>query len=390
MPTLATVPLENLLEPRGRGSLKKPLLSTDQGDPEQRNGGPRHLYISPALYVTPVQAPIPEYCSTDPLSPSPYVANHKRRRGGHETRRVGADEVEELHEGGGFCLEEEVGDNFVNEDLNASDDADDGDNDDDDDDDDDVFRDPRSEAMSVGSEAEANDFGVGRQIESCSFVSAPGEFFDADDGFSSDGSFSNIPSCGSRVESELRATRLSILEEIERRKTAEQNLVLMRSQWERISSLMSLAGLKFPAPPTASDNMQLQNNSIDQFSQEVVVTRFVAEAIGRGQARAEAEEAAAVIIESKDQEILRLRDRLQYYETVNHELSQRKLVEVARRQQERKKSRWRWIWSFMGLSIVLGASFVAYSCTPHTSKYPSSLNSGDQTDTSSCISPSDT
>ncbi|KAL0384691.1 UNVERIFIED_CONTAM: hypothetical protein Sradi_2863400 [Sesamum radiatum] len=177
--------------------------------------------------------------------------------------------------------------------------------------------------MSVGSEAGANDFGGGRQIESCSFVSAPGEFFDADDGFSSDGSFSNIPSCGSRVESELRTTRLSILEEIERRKAAEENLILMRSQWERISNLMSQAGLKLPAPPTV---MQLDNNSIDQFSQEVVVARFVAEAIGRGQARAEAEEAAATIIDSKDQEILRLRDRLQYYETVNHELSQRKLV----------------------------------------------------------------
>ncbi|KAL2254243.1 UNVERIFIED_CONTAM: hypothetical protein Sindi_0219000 [Sesamum indicum] len=184
MPTFATVPLENLLEPGARGSLKKPLLRTRQGDPkpdpDQRNGGPRHLYISPALYVTPVQAPIPEYCSTDPLSPSPYVVNHKRRRGGHETRRVGADEVQELQEAGGFSLEveveEEVGDNFVNEDLNANDDVDDGD------DDDEVFRDPRSEAMGVGTEGEANDFGVGRRIESCSFVSAPGEFFDADDG----------------------------------------------------------------------------------------------------------------------------------------------------------------------------------------------------------------
>ncbi|KAL0364932.1 UNVERIFIED_CONTAM: hypothetical protein Sangu_0590800 [Sesamum angustifolium] len=386
MPTFATVPLENLLEPGARGSLKKPLLRTRQGDPnpdpDQRNGGPRHLYISPALYVTPVQAPIPEYCSADPLSPSPYVVNHKRRRGGHETRRVGADEVEELQEGDGFSLE--VGDNFVNEDLNANDDdVDDGD------DDDEVFRDPRSEAMSVGSEAGANDFGGGRQSESCSFVSAPGEFFDADDGFSSDGSFSNIPSCGPRVESELRTTRLSILEEIERRKAAEENFILMRSQWERISNLMSQAGLKFPAPPTASDNMQLDNISMDQFSQEVVVARFVAEAIGRGQARAEAEEAAATIIDSKDHEILRLRDRLQYYETVNHELSQRKLVEVVHRQQEQKKSRRRWIWSLMGLSIAIGASFVAYSCIPHTSKYLSSLESGDLTD-NSCVSPSDT
>ncbi|KAI3445513.1 hypothetical protein Pfo_002178 [Paulownia fortunei] len=381
MPTFATVPLEGLLVPRVRDSLKNPLFSRDQEDLNQRSGGRRHLYISPALYVTPEQAPTPEYSSYDPLSPSPYVVNHKRRRGVNETRRVGAGEVPDMPSGdggGGFSLEEVVGDNFVNEDLDANDDVDD----------DEGFVDPRSESMSVGSEVGANDFSVGRQIDSCSFVSAQGEFFDADDDFSSDGSISNIPSYGSRIESELHATRLSILEEIERRKSAEETLILMCSQWERISNLMSQAGLTFPGPPAASDDMQLENNSIDQFTQEVVVARFVAEAIGRGQARAEAEEAAATVIESKDQEILRLQDRLQYYETVNHELSQRKLVEVARRQQEKKRSRRRWIWSFMGLSIAIGASFVAYSYIPHTSKYLSSLKSGDLTD-ASCVSPSD-
>lgn len=117
--------------------------------------------------------------------------------------------------------------------------------------------------------------------------------------------------------------RVSLLEEIERRKTAEESLVLIRSQWERIRNVMSEAGLTFPAPPSASDNMQIE---LDQISQEVVVTRFVAEAIGRGEARAEVEEATTAIIELKDQQISRLRDRLQYYETVNHEMSQRKLV----------------------------------------------------------------
>lgn len=89
---------------------------------------------------------------------------------------------------------------------------------------------------------------------------------------------------------------------------------------------MSEAGFTFPAPPAASDSMRLENHLMEQMSQEVVIARFVAEAVGRGQARAEAEEATSAIIELKDQEILRLRDRLQYYETVNHEMSQRKLV----------------------------------------------------------------
>lgn len=97
-------------------------------------------------------------------------------------------------------------------------------------------------------------------------------------------------------------------------------------QWERISNLISQAGLTFPAPPTVSDSMQLGDNSMYQFSQEVVIARFVAEAVGRGQAGAEAELAANAMLESKDQEISRLQDKLLYYETVNHEMSQRNLV----------------------------------------------------------------
>ncbi|KAI3448403.1 hypothetical protein Pfo_005068 [Paulownia fortunei] len=370
MPTFTTIALENLLEPGVRDSLKKPIHG-DPEDPNPRNGGPRHLYISPALYATPEQAPISEYSSPDPLSPSPYVVNHKRRRGGNG-RRSGVPELPSGNEADGLSLEE-VEENFVNENLVGNDDVGE---------DDEGFFDPRSEAMSVGSEVEANDFNR-NQFESRSFVSAQGEFFDAIDEFSSDGSISNIPSSDSRIESELHASRLSLLEEIERRKTAEETLMLMHSQWERIRNLMSEAGLTFPAPPAASDSLQLENNLLDQISQEVIVTRFVAEAIGRGQARAEAEEATSAIIELKDQEILRLRDRLQYYETVNHEMSQRKLVEVARRQQERKRSRRRWLWSFMGLSVAIGASLAAYSYIPQTSECLSLLKSGDATDASS-------
>lgn len=144
--------------------------------------------------------------------------------------------------------------------------------------------------------------------------------------FSSDGSISNTPLYGHRLESELRALRLSLFDELEKRKIAEGNLLLMLSQWEKIRTLMLEAGLAFPAPPVIGDNMQLEDQEMNQFSQEVVVARFVSEAVGRGQARAEAEETASAILELKDQEIMRLRDRLQYYETVNHEMSQRKLV----------------------------------------------------------------
>lgn len=173
MPTYTTIAFENLLEPSVRDSLKKPLRG-DPDDADPRDGGPRHLYISPVLYATPEQAPIPEYSPPDQVSPSPYVVNHKRRRGGIE-RRVGVPEFPS-EEGGGLSLEEEeeeeVGENFVNEDLDGGDGVGE---------EDEGFFDPRSEAVSVGSEAEANDLSR-NQIECRSFVSAQGEFFDAIDG----------------------------------------------------------------------------------------------------------------------------------------------------------------------------------------------------------------
>ncbi|KAL2477797.1 uncharacterized protein Fot_46811 [Forsythia ovata] len=397
MPTFTAIALENLLEPRVRDSCKNPpkpnqgVSNDDSGATELREnssanprvGGSSHIYISPALYVTP--EPVPGSSSPNPSSPSPYVVNHKRRGGCENSRRrVEGSEVQDLNpikDGNDLNLEEEVvEDSFVNEyeGLKVDNDAEY---------DEEGFFDPRSEGLSTRSFDEVSDF-EGRQIESRSFGSAQGEFFDASDEFSN--SSSSGSSRGLRIDSDLQATRLSLLEEIEKRKTAEENLQLMCFQWERISNLMSQAGFTFPAPPTVSDSMQLGNNSMDQFSQEIVIARFVAEAVGRGQARAEVELAANAILESKDQEISRLQDKLLYYETVNHEMSQRNLVEVARRQQQRKRSPRRWLWSCLGLSIAIGASVIAYSYIPDTSKYQPFLNSGDSVDASQISTSSET
>ena len=118
----------------------------------------------------------------------------------------------------------------------------------------------------------------------------------------------------------MRATRLSLLDEIGKRK-AEDVFRLMYSQWQRVADLLlAQSGLRFPAP---SNCMQFEIGPVEQFCQELVVTRFDSEALGQGLARAETEIAAEEIFKAKDQEISRLRDRLQYYEAVNHEMSQR-------------------------------------------------------------------
>lgn len=165
MPTFTAIALENLLEPRARDSLKKPLTGKPE-NPNPVSGGPRHLYISPALYTTPEQAPVPGFTSPDPYSPSPYLVNLKRRRGFNErTTEVPESPCED--ESDGFGLEG-VGENIVNENGDVAEE-------------DEGFLDPRSEAVSVGSAVDANDF-CRNQVESRSFVSSQGEFFDAIEG----------------------------------------------------------------------------------------------------------------------------------------------------------------------------------------------------------------
>ncbi|KAL3515811.1 hypothetical protein ACH5RR_022713 [Cinchona calisaya] len=394
MPTFSAIPLENLLEPRVRdSSFAKPPLSNQITTPpapslkrEQSCGAtvqgresavskptpaPRHIYISPALYTTPEPAPIPETVS-EPFSPSPYVVNHKRRGGGvgvvgnrgtggggggggfeiqaeeqkekKETDLTEAEVVEDIFGGG---VQDEL---FVDEKEKEERE----------------FLDPRCDSGSVGSENE-----MIRHSDCRSFVSSQGEFFDAIEDFSSDTSASNTPSCGPNLESELRALRLSLLEEIEMRKEAEEALSSMHSQWQSISNLLAEVGLPLPTPSNCSGSMQHSNGLIEDLCQEVIVARFVAQAIGKGQARAEAELAAEAILESKDQEISRLRDKLQYYEAVNHEMSQRNqgIIELARKQRQISKTRRKWFWSCIGVSIAIGISAVAYSYLPHTSKH---------------------
>ncbi|KAL7235553.1 hypothetical protein ACSBR1_018947 [Camellia fascicularis] len=405
MPSISTLAWETLLEPRVRDSFKNTLNSQqqipkssivvdDEDEEEKKNKKrtqtPNHIYISPALYTTPAPAPIPD--SSFPLSPSPYVVNHKRRGGDAVARRArGFDETPQLKSppdgdthsnsnGDVVAVAEEVVDDGVFGMETGGEDRDGGSVvavvDD--------FFDPRCESVSVGSSAGVDDFG--KQVGCPSFVSNQGEFFDASEDFSTDGSTSNFSSYGPRIESELRATRLSLLEEIEKRKAAEYAVGQMCTQWQRLGNLLSQVGLTFATAPNATST-QFEIDSLEQLCQELLVTRFVAEAIGRGQARAEAEIAAEIIIESKDQEISRLRDRLQYYEAVNREMSQRnqEVMEVARRQRQRRKTqRRRWLWGCVGLSVAIGTSVIAYSYLPHTGKHHTSPSSCDSSD-ASCI-----
>lgn len=126
------------------------------------------------------------------------------------------------------------------------------------------------------------------------------------------------------IESELHTSKANLLEEIEKRKAAEADVAAMCSHWRTVSKVL-LSETGVTASPDDIGLTQTDINAMKQLSEEFIVARFVAEAIGKEEARAEAELAAQVIIGSKDKEISRLQDRLQYYEAMIHEMSQNNL-----------------------------------------------------------------
>ncbi|KAK9054813.1 hypothetical protein SSX86_025892 [Deinandra increscens subsp. villosa] len=367
MPTFTTIALQNLLEHRipskdsstlhnsESSSTNKP---PDHEEDEKSKARKRlnHIYISPALYTTPEPTPILDYSASGSVSPSPYVFNRKGRGGGNSAnRRIDGFEVQscvEVGSGEGDLVESGLFGGGGNDNCVVVE-GEDGD------DDDDNFVDPRCDSVSVASSSDLNDSGrLG--LENMSVVSNQiGEFYDATEDFSSEGS---IVSCRGNIESELHTARVNLLEEIEKRKAAEDELAAMYTHWQRVSNIL----LPQTDVTPISNDISPTLDAVWQLSEEIIVARFVAEAMGKAEARAEAELAAQVIIQSRDKEISRLQDRLQYYEAMIHEMSQNNLesMEVARRHRERKRGQRKWLWRCIGVSIVIGASVIAYSYAP--------------------------
>lgn len=429
MPTFTAIALDRLLEPRTSRTADKsvnspmpvPKSKPPRSEPvpnaklERRRSTSvmerkvQRPQMTPALYATPESTPVPDSPSSFP--PSPYIINHKRR-GPHLVKSLSEDDVsarkksmdeantnstvtevksEEIASVGDvpvtFTLSNTVEDEHVNGiddvcEVGSSDrsvssalevgtsnlnnglvgetdtlvpvpmtperevDSED-------------FYDPQ-EAMSCTSNTEGEDNGTAER--SVKFTTPMGEFFDAWEELSSDG---GAQSSLRDLEEELRGIRLSLLMEIEKRKQAEETLSNMQSNWQKIRQQLSLAGLTLPADLT-SESDQLSVEAAEQLNQQVQLARFVAEAIGRGMAKAEAETEMEAQLEVKNFEISRLWDRLHYYEAVNHEMSQRnqEAVETARRLRQQRKRRQRWVWGSIAVALSLGASALAWSYLP--------------------------
>lgn len=338
---------------------------------ERRASSHRFCYY-PALYATPALAPIPDVSSIV-LSPTTYVVNHKRR----DARpcpavacRVEDFEVRPKADvlngdatalpgflGGGKVEEEKLVGGAGDDEVMDADLLDD-------------FLEPHV-SINVGtSGSDAEDGGSLRpsKLGNQPLFSSPNqdEYYDTADEFFSDGSFSNSsPSFKRSIENELHILRLTLIEESSRRERAEENLLYLNKQYEKLLKCLSHSRLLFPELP----NLESLNKEVDptELYQEIVVLKLVSEALETDLAKDEVEEIFKGIIASKNHEISRLRDRMLYYEAMNREMSQRnqEIVDLARKRRLRRGRMCKWIWSCAGLFITAGASILAYSYLPH-------------------------
>ncbi|KAK8471554.1 hypothetical protein PHAVU_003G255500 [Phaseolus vulgaris] len=188
------------------------------------------------------------------------------------------------------------------------------------------------------------------------------EFFDAWEELSSD---SGTQNSHRDMESDLREIRLSLLMEIEKRKQVEESLNSLQSQWERLRQGLSHVGIVLPTNLT-SEGEQLSSDPMEDVFQQLYITRFISNSIGRGIARAEMEMEMEAQLELKNFEIARLLERLHCYETMNREMSQRnqEAVEMARRERQRRSRRQRWIWGSITTTLALGTAAIVLSYLP--------------------------
>lgn len=183
------------------------------------------------------------------------------------------------------------------------------------------------------------------------------EFFDALEDMSPE----DVASQGSepyntRLRSELDALKENLLVETRKRKQIEETLNHMQNQWQKMEKKFSSAGLSFPSMRINSVPQGMGLDCIDEIGRQLVVARFVAETIGRVSAKSEMELKMKAMVEDKNREIGRLRDKIQFYEVVNHEMSRRnqEVIEIARRRRHTRKKRQKILWTSFAVAATIG------------------------------------
>ncbi|KAJ4782525.1 hypothetical protein LUZ62_021520 [Rhynchospora pubera] len=376
MPIFNPITLDRFFEPDSHNLTEKLSVPVKVDQPIP------HRNMSPALYATPQTAPLPP---ETPLSPSsfspvsPYVINHKRRGprlSSAENTLPDTNCGPRLPESSGKLVEEmkekrEVIERVrekvlettrlevVREDI---DDAERGSEADE------FFE--LHESLSITSE---DGSGVDRSWQPDSSV---GEFYDACEETMSEGSETFPSNRINNIEAELREIRLTLLMEMEKRKHAEQTLQVLQNQWIRLRHQLSLLGLSLPQPQLMkpeinenTENSSFESDPVEELCRQISISRLVTDAVSKGISRAEVVAEMESVLQSKNFEISRLMDRVQYYEAANREMSQRnqEAIEVARQQRNKRRIRQKWIWASVGLAVTLSSAAIAWSYLPSRS-----------------------
>lgn len=108
-------------------------------------------------------------------------------------------------------------------------------------------------------------------------------------------------------------------QEIKRRMAAEDAMAVLQLQCTEMASHLASVDEESRGLNDSGRN----DRECDFQAQRLVVAQVVSSSVARGAARAEVGEEIESVVVEKNREIARLRDKLHYYELVNHEMSQR-------------------------------------------------------------------
>ncbi|KAH7372920.1 hypothetical protein KP509_17G029200 [Ceratopteris richardii] len=348
----------NLVHP-----LKKPSYREDQND----TPFPFH----PILYVTP-SVVLRESTSSAPSSPSasPYVVNFKRRGPNTSIRNQDVGGQEESAPHSSTSNEDTDRTRTQEEDMKGMDVA---------------YPCPNLSCSGTYCRAEENGLSeenamladlpdlesvttkthkmrmrpaiLSRQSSTCE------EFYDApetpsDDSHSLQTSVNAVPLMKMRDMS-AQDLEHSLQEEVARRIRAEEALALLQESCNGIIQRCASIGiLMAPNEDMTNSIGKNMHDACDHLSERLAVARMVAGAVARAAAKVTKDEEMEHLIASKNWEISRLWDKLQYLEIINREMSQRnqECIEIAKRQRQRSKRNQKLFLGFFCSTIFLGTA----------------------------------
>lgn len=119
------------------------------------------------------------------------------------------------------------------------------------------------------------------------------------------------------------AINLRLQEEITRRIHAEETSALLEKRLKEMAKQCSAILFSRGLEPSSCSEFIPEVHLFEELSQEVIVARLVGGAVARAAMRAEKEEEMDTMVASKNREISRLWDKVQYLELVNREMFQR-------------------------------------------------------------------